>query len=153
MTKLKIGDVVEIPVHGGLAYAHYTHFNKQYGSLLRVFDAIYEIRPNDLTAIVNRQPAFSCFFPLDAAVKRKSVLNVGNIPVPHQAQIFPTFRTGVIDPSTGKVEMWWLWDGQREWPVGRLTNEQRKFPIRGVWNDTLLIQRIDSSWRPEIDPM
>jgi hypothetical protein len=58
----------------------------------------------------------------------------------------------VIDPSTGKVKVWWLWDGEREWQVGELTEEQRGLSFREVWNDTLLIERIESGWTPETDP-
>ena len=61
-------------------------------------------------------------------------------------------RGGVIDPSTRKVKVWWLWDGEKEWRVGEITAEQRGLPIRGVWNDTLLIERIESGWTPETDP-
>ncbi len=63
----------------------------------------------------------------------------------------PTFRTGVINPKTGKVDVWWLWDGNREWKIGAISEEQRKFPIRGSWNDTLFIERIEEGWLPEKD--
>jgi hypothetical protein len=77
---------------------------------------------------------------------------VGNVVVPLEAQAFPTFRNGVIDPSTGKVKVWWLWNGEKEWRVGEITAEQRRLPILGVWNDTLLIERIESGWTPETHP-
>lgn len=152
MAKIKLGDVVEIVTSKGLVYAQYTHRHKQYGALLRVFEDFYETRPRNFTKLVESKPLFMCFFPLGAAVDRGIFSIVDNVAVPLAAQQFPTFRAGVIDPSTRKVGAWWLWNGEDEWRVGELTAEQRKFPIRGVWNDTLLIERVESGWTPETDP-
>ena len=152
MARLKIGDIVEIKTGKGLVYAHYTHKHERYGALVCVFGNFYGVRPNDFTELARNRPAFMCFFPLGAAVNRSIVSIVGNVVVPLEAQAFPTFRNGVIDPSTGRVKVWWLWDGEKEWRVGELTAEQRRMPIRGVWNDTLLIERIESGWTPETDP-
>jgi hypothetical protein len=63
---------------------------------------------------------------------------------PAKLESFPIFRDGVADPRTGKIVNWWLWDGEREWLVGGLTDEQKKYPIREIVNDTLLMERIES---------
>lgn len=152
MAKLKIGDVVEIKTEKGLAYAQYAHKHKQYGALLRVFGNFYGTRPSDFAEHVKSKPAFMCFFPLSAAADQGIVLIVDCVALPLEAQTFPTFRAGVVDPATHKVGVWWLWDGEKEWRVGELTAEQRRLSIRGVWNDTLLIERIESGWTPETDP-
>lgn len=152
MAKLKIGDVVEISTSKGFAYAQYTHKHKQYGALLRVFGSIYNNRLADIKDLVNEKPIFSCFFPLSAAVDQQIVSIVGNEEVPVDTQNFPIFRAGIINQATKKVDVWWLWDGEKEWKIGDLDSEQRKLPIRGIWNDTLLIERIESNWTPETDP-
>jgi hypothetical protein len=152
MAKPIIGDVVEIKTSKGLAYAHYTHQHKQYGALLRVFHGFHETRPVDFMKLVMHVPIFSCFFPLNAAVERKIVSLVSNVTPSVEALTFPTFRAGIIDPATRKVGVWWLWDGEKEWKVGELTSVQRRFPIRGVWNDTLLVERIESGWTAKTDP-
>lgn len=151
MVKLKIGDIVEIETAKGFVYALYSHRHKQYGALLRVFSRTYTTRPNDLVVVVADRVAFSCFFPLSTAVNRAIVSIVGNVGVPDALSPFPTFRAGVADQETGKVADWWLWDGEKEWRVGELTQEQRMLSILGVWNDTFLIERIESGWRPESD--
>lgn len=151
MTKIQIGDVIEIKTKEGFAYAQYTHKHKQYGALLRVFNRIHKERPLDYKVLVQGEESFKCFFPLSAAVDQNLVSVLGNTSVPEKAKEFPIFRAGVVDPATKKVTFWWLWDGEKEWRVGELTYEQRKFPIRGVWNDTLLIKRIESGWTPETD--
>jgi hypothetical protein len=152
MARLKIGDIVEIMTGKGLVYAQYTHKHNQYGALLRVFRKFCGVRPSDFTELARNRPTFMCFFPLGAAVNRGIVSIVDNVAVPLEAQSFPTFRAGMANPPTDKVKVWWLWDGEKEWRVGELTDEQRSLSIRGVWNDTLLIERIESGWTPETDP-
>jgi hypothetical protein len=60
-------------------------------------------------------------------------------------------RGGTPDPKTKKVAVWWFWE-EKEWKVGELTSEQRKMPIRGIWNDTMLVHRIEIGWTPATDP-
>jgi hypothetical protein len=136
MARLRIGDMVAIRTARGLAYAQYANKHEQYGPLLRVFGEIFPDGTSGLGRLAAGKPAFVCFFPLGAAVSRKIVSIAGNEPVPEGERGFPIFRAGVVDPSTGRVSTWWLWDGKKEWRVGQLTDEQRKLPIRGVWNDT-----------------
>lgn len=151
MARLKIGDLVEVSTSLGLTYAQYTHKNSRYGSLLRVFKKVYAGKPECLEEVLNDEVRFSAFFPLKAAVDQGIVKVVGNLSVPNEFTRFPIFRAGVVDPSTGKVTTWWLWDGESEEKVGSLSEEQKHLPIRGVWNDTLLIERIESNWSPYTD--
>jgi hypothetical protein len=151
MTRLKIGDLVEVRTSLGLTYAQYTHKHARYGALLRVFKKVYAEKHRSLEDILNDEVRFSTFFPLKATVEQGIVEVVGSLPVPKVLSQFPVFRAGVIDPSTGKVATWWLWDGENEVKIGNLSEEQKHFPIRGVWNDTLLIERIESNWTPSTD--
>ena len=150
--RVRIGDIVEITTKRGLAYAQYTHRHRRYGALLRVLEGLCEERPGSFRGLAGGKMRFHTFFPLQAAVNRGIVAIVGNESVPDHAKDFPVFRAGVVDPRTGRVGVWWLWDGKNEWRVGELTSEQRKMPIRGVVNDTILIERIESGWTPETDP-
>jgi hypothetical protein len=145
MARLKIGDIVEVPTGKGLAYVQFTHKHAKYGSLVRALEGFHSTRPNVLD-LVNRRTQFVTFLPLGVAVSRHIFEIVGNLPVPEPDQAFPIFRGGLIDPATKTVPVWWLWDGEREWRVGQLNREQWKYPIRGIWNDTLLIERLESGW-------
>jgi hypothetical protein len=73
---------------------------------------------------------------------------VANETIPDHAAAFPTFRSGVRGPD-GIVKTWWLWDGTNERRVRALTQAMRSLPIRAIWNDTLLVERIVSRWRSE----
>lgn len=149
MNKPQLGDIVEISTAKGLAYAHYTHEHPRYGSLLRVFDNLFEKQPTDFSSVVAGKVRFSTFFPLSAAINEGVFRVVHNCSVTDLNKLFPIFKTGILNPDTKKVKNWWLWDGEKEWPVETLSTQQKKFPVRGIWNDTLLIARIEQEWKPE----
>src|SRR5580698_8667348 len=115
MIKPKIGDVIEIKVDSYFAYALYTHQHKMFGALIRVFERKFPARPNHFEALVDSAVLFETFFPLREAVRRGCVAIVANVAVPQNLRDFPLFRDGVRNPTTGKVAIWWLWDGVREW--------------------------------------
>ncbi len=152
-TRPKVGDVIEIPTSAGLAYAQYTHMHDQpprYGALIRVIEGLYAYRPSKFSELVKLQQQFVTFFPLGVACNRKLVTIVANEEVPSRAQAFPTFRPSAVGKG-GQRGPWWLWDGAKEWKVGNLTKEMERYPIRGIWNDTLLVSRIENGWRHEHD--
>lgn len=152
MARVRMGDVFEIPTDRGVAYAQCTHRHPTYGHLIRALVGLFDARPDDLAVLVRGPARFCTFFPLPAAVRQKIVTLVGNEPIPVEARAFPLFRAGAVDPATGRVDVWWLWDGEREWRVGSLSDAERRLPIRGVWNDTMLRERIVADWTPETDP-
>jgi hypothetical protein len=143
----RIGDVVEIVTDRGLAYAQYTHKHARYGAVLRVFGMFYSQRPSDFVSVVQECPQFTTCFPLGAACSRGIVKVVAN-EVVASPSTFPVFRTGVADLA-GKTECWWLWDGEHEHRIGALKPGMEKLPIRGIMNDTMLIERLLSGWRAE----
>lgn len=146
--RIKIGDVIEIPVKSGFAYAQYVHKHAKYGSLLLVFSTIHNKSITDFSFLKDGLHYFA-FFPLGPSVNQKIFNIVSNQSLPDYAINFPLFKTGV-ENSIGKVENWWLWDGDKEWKVDELNEEQKKLSYRGIWNDTLLIERIEQGWSPEI---
>jgi len=150
--RVRIGDVVEIGTAKGFSYAQVSHKHAQYGYLVRILPGLFETRPDDFAEVVNRSELFVTFLPLQAAVNRSIFEVVANSPVPEFAKAFPIFRAGIRDPAKPNVEVWWFWDGEKEWRVGDISPEQRKMPLRGIWNDTLLIERIESGWTPSNDP-
>jgi len=149
-TKARVGDIIEVETKLGLSYAQYTHKHPEFGELIRVIDSVFQARPSDPRALSETETKFVTFFPLSAALRRGIFEIIGHADVPRECQKFPLFREGVADPKTKTVgNNWWLWDGTKEWRVGKLTSEQWKLPILGIWNDTLLIERIEAGWMPE----
>jgi hypothetical protein len=148
LTPVRVGDVLELQSPTGWAYAVVSQKHPRYGHLLRALRGIYRRQVTNWLSLNSADVAFSCFFPANLAVRRKIARVVGNVSIPPSLQLFPTFRSGLRNPNTGETA-WWLWDGTREWRIEGLTPEQRKLPIRGVWNDTLLLHRIETGWNPE----
>jgi hypothetical protein len=149
---MRPGDIFAITTSKGKAYLQFTKQIPPFGSLIRVLPGIYPKQPSDWLALVNQATNFWIFFPLGAAVKRRIVEKTTNCEVPSHAQKIPVFRAGIPERGSPKVANWWLWDGEKEWRVGAITEEQRKLPIRATWNDTMLIERIEEGWLPEKDP-
>ncbi|BET12083.1 hypothetical protein [Pandoraea sputorum] len=148
---MKIGDVFEIKTKKGNAYFQFSGRIPPMGALIRVLPGTFQHLPLDMDELVASRTNFWIFFPVSAAEKRGIVRKIKNYKIPEHSVRSPIFRTGIVDPSTKKVESWWLWDGETEWEVGALTDELRKLPIRGAWNDTLLVERIEEGWLPEND--
>ena len=141
----KLGDIVEIPLpENGTGYAQYTHKHKRYGALLRVFQIRQKVK--DIAELSNAPHQFTTFFPLGTAMNQGIVSTVGNLPIKDEFKAFPIFRVGIANQS-GIVDVWWLWDGEKEERIGKLSPKQMEYPIRGVINDTLLIERICARWQ------
>ncbi|WP_019937328.1 hypothetical protein [Bordetella sp. FB-8] len=149
---IKAGDVFAIKTANGDAYFQFVKKIAPMGSLIRVLPGTFLDQPLEWGTLIDCETNFWIFFPVAAALKQGIVRKVVHCPIPEHACNPPVFRAGVVDPSTGKVETWWLWDGEKEWKIGAITEEQRRLPIRGSWNDTLLIKRIEEGWLPEKDP-
>ena len=149
--RAKIGAIVEIPTSKGLAYAQYSHKHDQWGALLRVLPELFANRPTNFVDLAAQKENFVTFFPLEAALRRGILRVVSHQEVPDHAKQFPLFRAAGFVDRAGRVHDWYLWDGQKEWKTGSLSAEQLALPIRALWNDTLLIERIEQGWTPASD--
>jgi len=129
----------------------YTHQEDTYGSLVRVFNREYQVQPVDLQEVINDSDSFSVFFTLSESLKHDQFRVVGNIELPPDLSKFPLFRTGGVGP-TGKVRTWWLWDGEKQWRIGSLTEAQKSLPCRQIWNIGLMLYRLESRWNWDMDP-
>ncbi len=143
--RVKIGDIIEIETPNGFAYAYYTHKHPMFGALIKIIKGTFNEMPHNLAELLNDEYQFITFFPLGAATNREIVKIVGNQPLSQKSNEFPLFKAGIPN-NKGKVENWWLWDGEKEWEVGKLKKEQENYPVREIINDTLLIERICNGW-------
>lgn len=155
MARVRIGDIIEIPTRIGLFYAQYTHDDPDYGELIQVTKNSFGKRPRNLEEILDKRIGIIIFFPLNAAVHRKIFDVIGNLPIPSHRSRFPVFRCPGGTDKEGNVKQWKFWDGRHLWPeiwLTQLTDKQKKLPIEGVWNDTLLIERLEEGWTPDKVP-
>jgi hypothetical protein len=146
--KVQIGDIIEIKTNKGLAYAQYVLKKEKWGALIRVLEGLFEKRPPHFSKLVENPERFITFFPLGAAVNRGIFEVVSNRRVPERFESFPIFRASGNVLANKSEDNWWLWDGEKEWFIGNLTDDLKKLPLRQVINDTLLIDRIENNWTP-----
>ncbi|MCB1068641.1 MAG: hypothetical protein KDK56_10715 [Simkania sp.] len=149
--KKEIGDVIEIPTSKGLAYVQYTHEHNSpsiFGSLIRVLQGFYKVRPSEeeLYELVKKPHRFQTFCPVHYGVNVGDWERVGNFPVPDFAKEFPIFKGTNSSPMKDpKDAIWFLWDGEKSWKIGKLSlEEQMKYPEKGVYNDTGLVHAIET---------
>jgi hypothetical protein len=119
--------------------------------MIRVLPGIHIERPTDFSRLVQQPYQFITFFPLGAACHRKIVSVVASEPIPSYSQSWPVFRNSHRTRDGKRVPPWFFWDGVKKWRANELLPDQRSFPPLGVWNDTLLIDRIVAGWRHEDD--
>jgi len=150
MNKIRIGDLFEISTPKGKAYFQYVFELNGIGSLIRVFDGLFDTVPEKLYEIVNNEEKFFVYFPLKYALKYNVVRKVLSSNVPGSVQIPKKMRTPNVDKN-GKILFWHIVDVetlQRE-VVYNLNDLQKNFSPWGVWNDTILIERLSSGWTLE----
>ena len=144
---LSSGHVLRIKTPIGIAYAICTHRDAICGHLIRVMGDLHNNEISHLDKLFGKEEAFSIFFLWGSNVDKSLVDIAGRIAIPEHMANFPLFKAGIVNQRTGKVDHWWLWDGNKEWPVGKLTVDQRLLPLREIWNEVLLVERIAAGWR------
>jgi len=147
MTKIKIGDIFEINTPKGKAYLHYIYSDKTLGELIRVLNGLYTERPENFDKIALNE-RYMLFFPLKVACNRKIVEKVKyfsavNYNMPKYMRAKHSIRGEflgwhIIDTAT--------WERQL---IKDLSKEQIKLSPWGVWNDTLLIEKLVDDWSLE----
>lgn len=151
--KVQPGDVFEIKTKKRLAYAQYVFRDSEMGALIRILPGFHQMRPGSFAEVVAQPERFVTFFPLKAAIDQGIFEVVAHEKIPEASQKLPMFRArGHVDRE-GFVHNWWLLDGENRVRVGKLSPEQRKLPIKELWNDTLLVERIEEEWSPEKEPL
>lgn len=150
MVKIKVGDIFEIKTPKGNAYLHYVYKDNLTGDLIRILPGTYAVTPSEteLLNLAQAKELYVVFFPLAYAYKQGIVQKVGSYGIDNF--IRPRYmRTKhmvrgeflgwhIVDTSTWQRQL-----------VKKLTSDQLKLNPWGLWNDTLLVERITEGWMPE----
>lgn len=143
----RIGSVIEIQTARGLAYAQVTHFHREpprWGWLIRAFSGFHKTRPEHFDHVALGKVQFSTFYPVGMAVNDGLIEIVGHAPITPEHARFPIFKNGIENRTTGKIEVWWLWDGKREWRVNALSEIEQGYPRLELITGDLLRKRLES---------
>jgi hypothetical protein len=139
---LKPGDLYEIETKDGFSYFQYTHKNRLMGPLVWVLKGKFR-EPLELADIQYLPHLYATFFPVQGVHKAGLIRWLGTAPIPESRRNFPLFRT------QSRPDHNWLWDGEKEWPVGKINKDQMKLPVRQICNFPALVQLIEKNWLPE----
>ena len=130
-----------------ILYEH-TGPGTKWGSVIRVLNGFYNVRPfiDEIHKIVGEPHRFITFCQVHYSVNIGDWDRVANFAVPDFAKDFPIFKGTNSSPKSLLEEVvWWLWDGEKEWRVGKLRlEEQLKYPFHSSCNDTALISKIET---------
>lgn len=151
MGRVKLGDVFEIETSVGMAYFQVTYNHREppkYGYLIRVLKEL-NITEDIICEKTQNEERFFVFFPVGAALNRKIIRKICNCPIPQHANSFPVLRIPGNIALGGKVLDWRIWDGQKRYRIESLSDEQKRLSLGEIWNDTMLIRRIETGWKPE----
>lgn len=149
MKRIRLGDVFELETTKGKAYVQFVHDNKDVSELIRILPGLFSECP-DLESIVSKKEEFFVHFPLKAAFKKGIVRFVGSFELPDGLKLPQKMRTEVVD-NNGDLIGWHIVDyssWQRE-SISDLTEDQKALSPWGIWNDTLLADRLASGWSLE----
>jgi hypothetical protein len=147
----RLGNIFELKTPKGFAYFQNTYKDDKFGHLIRILPGLYDTRPTSFSGLNQSKELYFIFFPLGAAVSRELVKYVADEPIPAWAQKPPIMRRAGGRSREGKVQNWFIPDGNGEKLVVKLNDEQKHFSLAQIWNDTMLIERICSGWLPEND--
>jgi hypothetical protein len=137
------GDVLEAVSPRGRIYLHYLGKHPKYGDAVAICPTIFPepIRIEDALF----RDGYVAFYPAAAAAVKGLVKVVGRLPptpVPSRLR-----RFGAM--SGTRVDTWIVEDGVTELVKRRLSDEELKLPLAGIWNHEYLLERVLEGWRPE----
>jgi hypothetical protein len=145
MAKIQIGDIFKISTSKGAAYLHYVYKDPHVAELIRVLPGLFSQTPDDIQKVAESEEKYMLFFPLSAAFRRKMVSYAGHYDLPNFAK--PSYMR--TDWFVRGVFLGWHIVNTDTWfrtLVKDLTLEQKKLSPWDIWNDTLLIERLEQGW-------
>lgn len=109
---------------------------------------MYQQRPVDIEKVVALDEQYLIFFPLKAAYRRKIVDRVDHVSATNYVKPVYMRDTHWV---RGEFRGWQIvnLETRQTDNVQTLTPEQKKLSQIGIWNDTLLRERLESGWTLE----
>lgn len=148
MSKIQLGDIFEIKTPKGSAYLHFIAKDTMGIEVVRVLSDLYQKRPESFDELIKKKERYIISFPLKSANNKNIVEKVGHISSDgyHYPQFMRTPHNirgeflgwHIVNTSTLIRKL-----------VSKLSTEQKKLSPWGVWNDTLLIDRLANNWKLE----
>lgn len=147
MKKIRIGDIFGISTKRGYAIFQYVSDTKDNCDLIRILPGIFQDLTIDWLEIVRKKEMYFIHFPLQAAVNKKLVTFIGNFELPQGFIVPKHFRDHTVNPRNGN-STWYIREENRNKMklIDVLSDEFIGLSDWGIWNDTLLRERIEENW-------
>jgi len=145
--RITLGDVFSIKTAKGLAYLQYVYKDSDGLELIRVLKGLHDIQPN-IESLCKESEQFFIHFCVAAAYRRGIILRVGNVEIKDFQK--PKFMR--TDHNIRREHLGWHIvniDTLYRSFVKELTDEQVKLSPHGIWNDTYLIEMLESGFSLE----
>ena len=140
--QVKPGDVLLLNTASGLAYLHYIGRHPEYGDAVLVSRGLDEAQ----ATVTDRtfSGGYIIFYPATAAVAQGLVEVIGHLPAPTLPRQLrrPGARSG------RRIDTWIIENGTGEIVKSKLSDDELKLPIAGIWNHELLTKRVLEDWDP-----
>lgn len=148
LPRIKYGDVFEIATSKGFGYFQCVKETpKTECEVIRILPGTYEnVEEANLANLVNEKELYFIQFTLKYAVKKKCIKLIGNFKVPEQVVVPKYYRDRHI--VRGEFINWHITDSEtlKIRSVKDLSEEEKKLSQSGIWNDTLLSERMAAGW-------
>ena len=147
MKRIKIGDLFEIETKNGVGYFQCIKLGS--ASECEVIRVLHKAN-KDFRQLVLERELYFVLFPLKYALKQKKVKLIGNYDIPKSVVLPKYYRDKHI--VRGEFISWHIIDSEtlKIRSVKELSEDERSLSPAGIWNDTLLSERIAEEWKPEI---
>jgi len=152
--RVKAGDTFALALENGEVLLQAIARHPSHGWAVRVIDVAAQDLTQDLSWVASANEKYVVLVGDVAQEERLGhVRRVGNASLPERFDggRLPTFRASASFIAGRRHEpgSWWLDDGEREWRVGELTEEQQHLPDRILFNVLGLKEYIEHGWDPE----
>lgn len=140
--RAKAGDVLQLRDNDRFGYLHYIGKHPKYGDTVIVSPRFKEQQ----TVIDNEyfSDGYVTFYPVAAALSEGLVEVIANISPPGLPARLR--RPGAM--TGNRVDTWVIEDGAHQIVRTKLSEEELRLPLAGIWNHEFLIQRIAMGWTP-----
>ncbi len=146
--KLIPGDVLEVAIPDDcLGYLLYLGKHHEYGDTVLVVPGTFDRPPTDFSK--EFQHAYVTFYPVTAALAQKLVRVVAKEIIPTGMPPRRLRRAGAR--SGTRIDSWVIEDESGEYLKTKLSEDELRLPIAAIWNHELLLKRITTKWRPELE--
>ncbi len=151
MRKAQIGDLFGIETPKGIGFFQYVYLNpKDDIELIRVLPGLYAEEPQNMENLVSQKEVYFIQFPVRAAYRRKIIHLFGRYEIPSGIEV-PPKQMRTTHFIRREFICWHIVDFEtaQRVSVKELSDEQKKLSPWGIWNDTLLIEKMVEGWTPE----